>query len=86
LTIDLAGTALVIGAVCTGIGALLIPASTVYLQLKAAKKADAAAQLAEKNKNESIAARETQTQTIIASAVGPALNTPVPTPPDGDKV
>jgi hypothetical protein len=72
MTIDLAGTALVIGAVCAGIAAVVGPVVTAYLQIKASRKADA-------NKTESMAAREAQTQTIIASAVVPALNTPPPT-------
>ena len=63
----------VIAAVFTGICLLATTATTIYLQLKASR-------LAEKNKTESMAAREAQTQTIIASAVVPALNTPLPTP------
>jgi len=67
MTVDLQGTALVIGAVFAGIPAVV----TAYLQIKASRKID-------KNKAESIAAREAQTQTIIQSAVTPALNAQPP--------
>lgn len=71
MTIDLQGTALVIGAIVAGVPAVV----TAYLQIKASRKID-------KNKQESIAAREIQTQTIIDKAVTPALNAPPPKPPD----
>ena len=80
MTIDLKGTALVIAAVCTGIAAVVGPVVTAYLQLRAAKRAETAAELAEKNKNESIAARaslESKVDTVvghvsdIAAAVAP---------------
>lgn len=66
-TIDLAGTALVIGAIFAGVPAVV----TAYLQIKASRKAEA-------NKQEAIAAREAQTSTIIDSAVTPALNAQPP--------
>ena len=73
MTIDLNGLGPIIAATCTGIALLATTATTIYLQIKAAR-------LAETNKKASIAAREAQTKTIIASAVVPALNTPPPTP------
>jgi hypothetical protein len=75
--IDYAGVSILIGAVVAAIGSL----ATTVMQWRASKKID-------KNKEESIAAREAQTSTIIASAVTPALMTPPPVPPvpsDADK-
>lgn len=67
MTIDLQGTALVIGAIFAGVPAVV----TAYLQIKASRKAEA-------NKQEAMAAREAQTSTIIQSAVTPALNADPP--------
>lgn len=75
MTVDYSGIAVLIGAVVAGIGSLV----TTFMQWRASKKID-------KNKQESIAAREVQTQTIIEKAVTPALNTPPPVQPgDPDK-
>lgn len=74
-TVDYSGVSILIGAIVAAIGSLV----TTFLQWRAARKADA-------NKQEAIAARAEQTNTIIQSAVTPALNTPPPVPPvEADK-
>lgn len=67
MTVDYTGVSVLIGAIVAAIGSLV----TTFLQWRAARKID-------KNKQESIAAREAQTQTIIDSAVTPALNAAPP--------
>lgn len=77
MTVDYSGVAILIGAVAAAIGSI----ATTVLQWRASKKID-------KNKEESIAARAEQTNTIIQSAVTPALNAPPPqsaVPPPADK-
>lgn len=77
MTLDYNGVAIIIAAVAAAFGSI----ATTVMQWRASKKID-------KNKEESIAAREAQTNTIIQSAVTPALNTPPPIPPavaDPDK-
>jgi hypothetical protein len=75
---------LVIGAVCTGIGLLATTATTIYLQVKAAKRAEAAATLAAANKTEAIAARaslESKVDTVVGHVTDIAAA--VTTPPTG---
>jgi hypothetical protein len=73
--IDYQGVSVLLAAIVAAIGSL----ATIIQFWMASKKID-------KNKRESITARETQTQTIIASAIAPALATPPPVPPtDVDK-
>lgn len=67
MTVDYSGVSILIGAIVAAIGSL----ATTIMQWRASRKADA-------NKQEAIAARESQTNTIIQSAVTPALNTPPP--------
>ncbi len=74
MTLDYNGVAVIIAAIAAAFGSV----TTTILQWRASRKAEA-------NKQESIAAREAQTQTIIQSAVAPALATPPPVPPDQDK-
>lgn len=83
MKIDYSGVSILIGAIVAAIGSL----ATTIMQWRAAKKID-------ENKEEAIAARHEQTNTIIQSAVTPALNavppvtaeTPIPvTDPDPDK-
>lgn len=76
MTVDMNGIAVIIAAIAAAFGSI----ATTVMQWRASKKID-------KNKQESIAAREAQTSTIIQSAVTPALNTPPPVPPtiDPDK-
>jgi hypothetical protein len=71
MTVDYTGLSVLIGAIVAAIGSL----ATTIMQWRNSKKMDA-------NKQEAIAARETQTNTIIQSAVTPALLTP---PPPSDK-
>lgn len=82
MTVDYSGVAILIGAVAAAIGSI----ATTVLQWRASKKIDA-------NKQEAMAARAEQTNTIIQSAVTPALNasppaaapaTPVLTKEDAD--
>lgn len=73
MTVDYSGVSILIGAIVAAIGSL----ATTVMQWRASKKADA-------NKQEAIVARENQTNTIIQSAVTPALNTPAPAPAPGD--
>ena len=70
MKIDYQGVSVLIAAIVAAIGSL---AATIQ-NWKASKKID-------RNKQESITARETQTQTIIASAIAPALATPPPDTP-----
>lgn len=73
--IDYNGIAVLIAAV----SAAVVSIGTAIMQWRTSTKMD-------KNKEEAIQAREQQTNTIIQSAVTPALNTPPPTPTgDPDK-
>lgn len=72
-SVDYSGVSILIGAIVAAIGSL----ATTIMQWRAAKKADA-------NKQEAIAARHEQTNTIISQAVVPALNSPPPAVPDAD--
>lgn len=72
--VDYAGISILIGAIVAAIGSL----ATTVMQWRASKKADA-------NKQEAMAARAEQTNTIIQSAVTPALLTPPPVAAPTDK-
>ncbi len=74
MTIDYQGVSVLVAAVV----AAFVSIGNAIQNWRASKKLDA-------NKQESIAAREAQTQTIIQSAITPALATPPPVPPDQDK-
>ena len=76
MTVAWQGAGPVIGAVCGGIALLATTGTTIYLQLKAAKKADVAAKLAVVNKDESIAARaslESKVDTVVGHVSDIAL-------------
>ena len=73
MTVDYNGIGVLITAIVAAIGSLV----TTIMQWRTRKTIDA-------NKEEAIAARHEQTNTIIQSAVTPALNAPPPKPEGGE--
>jgi hypothetical protein len=69
MVIDLAGTALLVTAICGGVAAIAAPLATVYLQLKASKSA-------ETNKAEAITARANLESKVDSVAAATASHTP----------
>jgi len=74
MTVDYNGVAVIIAAVAAAFASI----GTTIMQWRASKKTEA-------NKQEAIVARAAQTDTIIASAVTPALLAPPPVPPPTDE-